>query len=87
MFNVPVTLSFAVRRLESRRTHWSSTDSDGIPRASAVTYDATSADRRAQQLHEAGATRVRRLLVAPGQLPDIETSPDRPGRARHRSPG
>lgn len=49
------------------------TDPDGTRRASAVAYDTISADRREQELEEAGATSIRRLPVAPGQLPDIET--------------
>ncbi|MFF4983770.1 hypothetical protein ACFY3O_27425 [Streptomyces sp. NPDC001046] len=49
------------------------TDRDGTRRASAVAYDTISADRREQELEEAGATSTRRLPVAPGQLPDIET--------------
>ncbi|MET8571850.1 hypothetical protein [Streptomyces sp. NPDC004783] len=45
------------------------TDSDGVPRASAVAYDEVSADRRQAELEKAGATGIERVPVAPGELP------------------
>jgi hypothetical protein len=43
-------------------------DADG-PRASAVAYDEVSADRRRDELEEAGATGIERVAVKPGELP------------------
>ncbi len=45
------------------------TDPDGIPRASAAAYDGVSADRRREELEEAGATGIERVKVEPGELP------------------
>ncbi|MEU6104483.1 hypothetical protein [Streptomyces flaveolus] len=45
------------------------TDADGTPRASAVAYDEVSADRRREELEEAGATGIERVAVKPGELP------------------
>ncbi len=44
-------------------------DADGTPRASAVAYDEVSADRRREELEEAGATGIERVDVKPGELP------------------
>ncbi|MFF8882063.1 hypothetical protein [Streptomyces flaveolus] len=45
------------------------TAADGTPRASAVAYDEVSADRRWDELEEAGATGIERVDVEPGELP------------------
>ncbi|MFF9206321.1 hypothetical protein ACF1AE_31880 [Streptomyces sp. NPDC014986] len=44
------------------------TDTDGTPRASAVAYDEVSADRRREELEEAGASDIERVEVKPGEL-------------------
>ncbi|QDO05366.1 hypothetical protein OHB25_03405 [Streptomyces mirabilis] len=44
------------------------TDPDGTPRAAAVSYDKTSADRRKAQL-EADCTDVQVVETKPGELP------------------
>ncbi|WP_047121277.1 hypothetical protein [Streptomyces leeuwenhoekii] len=48
------------------------TDPEGTPRASAVAYDKASADRRERELEATGATSIRRVPVAPGELPEVE---------------
>ncbi|MFE7727347.1 hypothetical protein ACFU5D_16330 [Streptomyces anthocyanicus] len=45
------------------------TDPDGTPRASAVAYDRTSADRRRTELKKAGASSINEVPVKPGELP------------------
>jgi hypothetical protein len=45
------------------------TDPDGTPRASAVAYDRTSADRRRKELEKAGVTEIVEVPVKPGELP------------------
>ncbi|MEU1044004.1 hypothetical protein ABZ400_02455 [Streptomyces sp. NPDC005897] len=45
------------------------TDPDGTPRASAIAYDRTSADRRRTELEKAGATDIDEVVVGPGELP------------------
>jgi hypothetical protein len=46
-------------------------DPDGTPRASAVAYDEVSADRRREELEQAGATGIVRVAVKPGELPSV----------------
>ncbi|MFJ9101267.1 hypothetical protein ACIRJM_22700 [Streptomyces sp. NPDC102405] len=46
------------------------TDADGVPRASAVSYDKASADHRKAELEKAGATNIEILPVKPGDLPE-----------------
>ncbi|MFJ5644015.1 hypothetical protein [Streptomyces sp. NPDC093223] len=45
------------------------TDTDGVPRASAVAYDKVSGEREAGKLRDAGSTDVELVEVKPGQLP------------------
>lgn len=45
------------------------TDPDGIPRAAAVSYDKTSADRRKAQLEAEGCTDLEVVETKPGELP------------------
>jgi hypothetical protein len=45
------------------------TDPDGTPRASAVSYDDVSAERRRAELVEDRATDIERVAVKPGELP------------------
>lgn len=46
------------------------TDTAGTPRASAVAYDKTSAERRKAELEAAGCTAVEIVPTKPGELPD-----------------
>lgn len=46
------------------------TDPDGMPRASVVSYDKTSADGRKVELEAAGCTEVRIAETKPGELPE-----------------
>jgi hypothetical protein len=43
------------------------TDPDGTPRASVVSYDKTSADRRKAELEAAGCTSVEVVETKPGE--------------------
>lgn len=45
------------------------TDLDGTPRAAAVSYDKTSAERRQAQLEAGGCTDVEVVETKPGELP------------------
>ncbi|MFD7705736.1 hypothetical protein [Streptomyces sp. NPDC059786] len=45
------------------------TDPDGTPRASAVSYDEKSADRRQTELEDAGARDIEMVPVGYGELP------------------
>lgn len=45
------------------------TDADGVPCASAVSYDKTSVDRRKAELEKAGATAIEVVTVKPGEVP------------------
>jgi hypothetical protein len=49
------------------------TDPDSTPRASAVAYDRISADRRRDELEDAGATDIEMVPVKPGELPTPRT--------------
>jgi hypothetical protein len=46
------------------------TDADGVPRASAVSYDQKSAEHRKGELEKAGATDIEIVPVKPGELPE-----------------
>lgn len=46
------------------------TDSDGIPRASAVAYDKKSAERQKETLETGGCSKVEITPVSPGHLPE-----------------
>jgi hypothetical protein len=46
------------------------TDADGVPRASAVSYDRASAEHREGELEKAGATDIEILPIKPGELPE-----------------
>lgn len=46
------------------------TDADGVPRASAVSYDQASADHRKAELEKAGATSIEIVPIKPGELPE-----------------
>ncbi|MER6079269.1 hypothetical protein [Streptomyces sp. NPDC001833] len=45
------------------------TDTEGVHRASAVSYDKVSGERQKQRLEEASCTDVELVEVRPGQLP------------------
>jgi hypothetical protein len=45
------------------------TDPDGTPRASAVSYDHASSERRRAELVKTGATDIEKVSVKPGELP------------------
>jgi hypothetical protein len=45
------------------------TDPDGTPRASGVSYDRASADRRKGELEGGGCTGVQVIETRPGELP------------------
>ncbi|MFD5407501.1 hypothetical protein [Streptomyces griseorubiginosus] len=46
------------------------TDADGVPRASAVSYDKRSAEHREAELKDAHATDIVILPIEPGELPE-----------------
>ncbi|MER6182976.1 hypothetical protein [Streptomyces sp. NPDC001652] len=46
------------------------TGPDGVPRASAVSYDKTSADHRKSELEKSGATSIEIVEIKPGELPE-----------------
>lgn len=46
------------------------TDADGVPRASAVSYDQASAEQRRDELVAAKATDIEIVPVRPGELPE-----------------
>jgi hypothetical protein len=46
------------------------TDADGVPRASAVSYDQRSAEHRKSELEKARATDIEILPIKPGELPE-----------------
>jgi hypothetical protein len=46
------------------------TDADGVPRASAVSYDRKSAEHRKSELEKARATDIEILPIKPGELPE-----------------
>ncbi|WP_369362611.1 hypothetical protein AB5L52_03685 [Streptomyces sp. CG4] len=46
------------------------TDSNGVPRSSAVAYDKKSADRRKAELQGGGCTEVEIVETKPGTLPE-----------------
>lgn len=48
------------------------TDPGGTPRASAIAYDQTSADRRRKELEKAGSTDIDEVPVGPGELPAVK---------------
>jgi hypothetical protein len=49
------------------------TDPEGIPRASAVSYDQASAGHRKAELEKAGATDIEITPIKPGELPEPRT--------------
>jgi hypothetical protein len=56
--------------MQSYALNW--TDADGVPRASAVSYDQKSAEQCKAELEKAHATDIEILPTKPGELPEAK---------------